>query len=93
MAGQKGVARTRLARLREQLDAVDSRLVTLLARRARLAKRAIAARAAVTGKRRLRDPRREAAILAAWRRQARRAGLDPTSIARALRAVLALSRR
>lgn len=79
--------------MREQLDRVDARLVTLFARRARLAKRAIAARAIAAGRRRVRDPRREAVILALWRRTARRAGIDPASIERVLRAVLALSRR
>lgn len=60
----------KLAALRRRVDELDRRLVRLLAARQRLVA------AMVPCKKRLRDPRREAQILAdaAW--EARRAGLD-----------------
>lgn len=85
-------ARARLERLRTQIDAVDASIVALLARRARLAKRAMSARAEVTGAFRVRDRGREAKLAARWRALGRRAGLAPDAVLRALGAVLAVSR-
>jgi len=75
-----------LARRRKDLDAIDDRLVDLLAERA----------AAVKGiwelKRRHRveqlDPAREAAVLARLTERAKARGLDPAAVAEVLEAVV-----
>jgi chorismate mutase len=93
MPRQNTAARARLERLRTRIDAVDAQIIELLGRRARLAKLAMAARAEVVGAFRVRDRAREAKLLAAWKRNGKRAGLGPASIGQALSLVLSVSRR
>ena len=76
----------RLAVLRRRVDVLDRRIVLLLGMRQRL----VAAMRPF--KSRLRDARREAAILALVARQAGRAGLDRTFVRGVYRALLAASR-
>lgn len=92
MPRHPSAARKRLERLREGIDAIDLELVRLLARRAKLARRAMAARAAASGTFRVRNRAREAELRALWRARARRLGLDPRATERVFAAVLASSR-
>ncbi|MCX5797461.1 MAG: chorismate mutase [Elusimicrobia bacterium] len=83
---KKPAPKDRLAALRRRVDAVDRRIVRLLAARQRLV-------AAMTPfKTRLRDPRREAQVLADAAREARRAGLDGTFARSVYRDLLGASR-
>jgi chorismate mutase len=75
-----------LAALRRRVDAVDRRIVRLLAARQRL----VAALAPC--KTRLRDPRREARVLAEAAREARRVGLDGAFARSVFRGLLGASR-
>lgn len=76
----------RLAALRRRVDALDRRLVRLLAARQRLVS------AMAPCKKRLRDPRREARILAGAAREARRAGLDGLFVRSVFSGLLGASR-
>jgi prephenate dehydrogenase len=80
-----------LAETRELIDEVDGEIVALLARRARLSRRAAAAKAELGLA--VRDPRREVELLAARQRDAERLGLDPASVAAIFDAVLRFSRQ
>lgn len=75
-----------LARRRSDLDAIDDRLVDLLA------ERAAAVRGLWAFKRRRglqrHDPAREAAVLARLTERARSRGLDPAAVAEVLKAVV-----
>jgi prephenate dehydrogenase len=80
-----------LGEARELIDEVDRDLLALLARRALLSRRAAAAKAELGLA--VRDPRREAALLAARRREGEALGLDPDSVTAIFDAVLHFSRR
>lgn len=83
---KKSVPEDRLAVLRRRVDAVDRRLVRLLAARQRLVR---SMRPYKTG---LRDARREAAILRMVARRAAGLGLDRTFAKDVYRALLSASR-
>lgn len=76
----------KLAALRLRIDALDRRLVRLLTARQRLVA------AAAPCKKRLRDPRREAQVLAGAAREARRAGLDGIFVRSVFSGLLGASR-
>jgi chorismate mutase len=76
----------KLAALRRRVDAVDRRIVHLLAARQRLVS---GMRPFKTG---LRDVRREARVLAAAAREARRRRIDRVFVAEVYRALLGASR-
>ncbi len=77
---------SRLAALRRRVDAVDRRIVRLLAERQRLVA------AMPPYKERLRDPRREAQVLADAAREARRSGLDGIFVRSVFQRLLGASR-
>ena len=85
-----GACSPTLGETRELIDGLDRDLLALLARRAVLSRRAAAAKA----ERGLpvRDPRREAELLASRRRDAERLGLDPARVGEIFEAVLRFSR-
>src|SRR6185436_15909107 len=70
-----GSASPALVETRELIDELDRELIDLLARRSLLSRRAAAAKAQLGAA--VRDPRREAALLAARRDEAEKRGLDP----------------
>jgi chorismate mutase len=80
-----------LAELREQMGAIDTALVELLARRVALARRA-GARKRAAGLAML-DARREAQVISAAARHARRAGLPEEDVRNIFWQVMAMSRR
>ena len=80
-----------LGETRELIDELDRDLLALLARRALLSRRAARAKAELGVA--VRDPRREATLLAARRRDAEERGLDPDSVGEILEAVLRFSRK
>ena len=75
----------RLAVLRRRVDALDRRIVGLLAARQRLVS------AMKPFKSRLRDPRRELQIMRSVGRLGRRAGADPALVREVYRALLGAS--
>jgi chorismate mutase-like protein len=83
-------ALARLAALRDEVDAVDRGLLTLLVARAGLACAVSAAKEALG--RPVFDPEREAAALAVRRAWASEQGLDPAAIETLFRAVFGWSR-
>jgi prephenate dehydrogenase len=85
-----GAVSPALGETRELIDELDHDLIALLARRALLSRRAAAAKAELGIA--VRDPRREAELLAARRRDAERVGLDPDAVAAIFDAVLRFSR-
>lgn len=86
-----GAVSPALSEARELIDDVDREIVALLARRARLSARAAAAKADLGVA--VRDPRREAALLEARRREAEKLGLDPDAVASIFEAILGFSRK
>jgi prephenate dehydrogenase len=80
-----------LTEARELIDEVDREILELLGRRALLARRAGAAKAGLGAA--VRDPRREAALLEARRREASLLGLDAGAIADVFEAILRFSRK
>jgi prephenate dehydrogenase len=86
-----GTFSSALGETRELIDDVDRELLSLLGRRALLARRAAAAKAELGLA--VRDPRREAALLAARRRDAELLGLDPSAVGAVFEAVLGFSRK
>jgi len=85
-----GAQSPELRATRELIDEVDRELVTLLARRARLALRAGRAKSDLGMG--VRDPRREAAVLASRREWSERLGLAPEGVEDIFQAILRLSR-
>jgi prephenate dehydrogenase len=85
-----GAVSPALSEARELIDEVDRELLDLLARRARLSRRAAAAKADLGAP--VRDARREAALLEARRREAALLGLDPEAVGGIFEAVLRFSR-
>jgi len=79
-----------LKETRELVDELDQELVTLLARRAVLSKRAGESKAALGVA--VKDPGREARVLEARRRWAQGFGLDPDAVEDIFRAILQFSR-
>ncbi|GAB4224577.1 MAG: hypothetical protein Kow0062_26580 [Acidobacteriota bacterium] len=86
-----GARSPQLRRVRELIDDLDRELVSLLARRAALARRARRAKDEIGGP--VRDPVREQDLLAARRAWAGELGLDSESIDRIFAAILEFSRR
>lgn len=86
-----GAASPVLSRTRALIDEVDRELLELLARRARLSRRAAVAKADLGAP--VRDARREAELLDARRRGATQLGLDPESVSEIFEAVLRFSRQ
>jgi prephenate dehydrogenase len=86
-----GAFSSALGETRELIDELDRDLLALLGRRALLARRAAAAKAELGLA--VRDPRREAELLAARRREAERLGLDPEGVGEIFEAVLRFSRK
>ncbi len=86
-----GACSPTLGETRELIDDLDRDLLSLLARRAVLSRRAAAAKAALGLA--VRDPRREAALLSARRRAAALLGLDPEGVGAIFEAVLGFSRK
>jgi prephenate dehydrogenase len=86
-----GACSTALSEARELIDEVDRELLALLARRARLSRRAAEAKADLGAP--VRDARREAALLEARRRQAEQLGLDAGAVADIFDAILRFSRQ
>jgi prephenate dehydrogenase len=80
-----------LRETRALIDQVDQELVELLARRAALAKRALADKARAGQP--VPDPAREEAMLATCRAQASAHGLEPDGVETIFRAILRFSRR
>ena len=80
-----------LQETRALIDQTDRELVELLARRAALARRALAAKARAGQP--VPDPSREEAMLAACRAQASALGLEPDGVESVFRAILRFSRR
>ncbi|APR78818.1 Prephenate/arogenate dehydrogenase [Minicystis rosea] len=80
-----------LSQTRELIDEVDREILALLARRARLSRRAAAAKADLGVA--VRDARREAELLEARRREAERLGLDAEGVTPIFEAILGFSRR
>lgn len=85
-----GAVSPALTQARELIDDVDREILGLLARRARLARRAAAAKADLGVA--VRDARREAELLDARRRLAAELGLDPDRVAAIFEAILGFSR-
>lgn len=85
-----GAVSPALGQARELIDDVDREILALLARRARLARRAAAAKADLGLA--VRDARREEALLAARRREATDLGLDADRVAAIFEAILGFSR-
>ena len=85
-----GVRSFELEETREHIDAVDQEIVTLLARRAELARRAGRAKAALGAP--VLDSGREARVLEARGEWARSQALDETSVKEVFRAIMKLSR-
>lgn len=86
-----GAVSPALAETRELIDDVDREILALLARRARLSRRAAFAKADLGAP--VRDARREAELLSSRRREAERLGLDPEAVAPIFDAILSFSRR
>jgi prephenate dehydrogenase len=80
-----------LAQTRELIDELDHELLTLLARRQQLSRRAAEAKAAI--ERGVHDPAREASLLADRSVVAERLGLDPAGVRRIFEAVMLASRQ
>ena len=80
-----------LRETRDHIDELDREIVELLARRAQLAQRAAREKARLG--RPVRDPEREAELLAARKRWAAERGLDPASVHEIFDAILQFSRR
>jgi prephenate dehydrogenase len=86
-----GASSPALGETRELIDELDHDILALLARRALLSRRAASAKAELGVA--VRDPRREAALLASRRREAEDRGLDPESVGEIFEAVLRFSRK
>lgn len=86
-----GACSPALSEARELIDEVDRELLALLARRARLSRRAAEAKAELGAP--VRDARREAELLEARRREAERLGLDAGAVGDIFDAVLRFSRQ
>lgn len=80
-----------LAETRDLIDELDKDIVTLLARRAELSRRAMKAKQRLGQP--LHDPSREASVLSARRSMAEERGIDGESVEDVFRAVLRFSRR
>lgn len=76
--------------IRTLIDGVDREILDLLARRAQLSRRACVAKVRVGAG--VRDPAREAILLASRRDGAAQRGLDPDDVERVFDAILHLSR-
>jgi prephenate dehydrogenase len=85
-----GALSPELKETRELIDELDQELVTLLARRAVLSRRAWGSKAALGVA--VKDARREATALEARRRWAEEQGLDPDSVEEIFEAILRFSR-
>jgi prephenate dehydrogenase len=86
-----GLRSPELRETRELIDELDQDLLTLLARRALLAKRAAKAKAQLGHG--VRDPSREARVIEERRRWAVEHDVDPAAVASIFEAILAFSRR
>jgi prephenate dehydrogenase len=86
-----GARSPELREARDLIDELDQELVTLLARRAELARRAARAKAGIGEG--VRDPGREARLVRERRRWATELGLDPESVSQIFHAILRFSRR
>jgi len=86
-----GAQSPELRETRELIDDLDRQLITLLAQRAQLSRRAARAKAELG--RGVYDPQREALLVAARRLTAVELGLDPDSISEIFEAILRFSRR
>ena len=86
-----GARSPELREARDLIDELDQELVTLLARRAELARRAARAKAGLGEG--VRDPAREARLVRERRRWATELGLDPESVSQIFHAILRFSRR
>ena len=86
-----GARSPELREARDLIDELDQELVTLLARRAELARRAARAKAGIGEG--VRDPAREARLVRERRRWATELGLDPESVSQIFHAILRFSRR
>lgn len=86
-----GARSPELREARDLIDELDQELVTLLARRAELARRAARAKAGLGEG--VRDPAREARLVRDRRRWATELGLDPESVSQIFHAILRFSRR
>lgn len=86
-----GARSPEIRQVRDLIDDVDRELVGLLARRLLLSKRAGRAKAEIGAA--VRDPQREAKLLAERRRWAESLGLDPDEVERLFQAVLRFSRK
>lgn len=86
-----GARSPELREARDLIDELDQELVTLLARRAELARRAARAKADLGEG--VRDPAREARLVLERRRWANELGLDPESVSQIFHAILRFSRR
>jgi prephenate dehydrogenase len=85
-----GALSPELRAARDLIDELDLELVTLLARRSRLARRAAKVKTELGLQ--VRDARRETDLLAARREWSRRAGLDPDRVEEVFQAILRFSR-
>jgi prephenate dehydrogenase len=85
-----GALSPELRAARDLIDEVDLELVTLLARRSRLSRRAAKVKTELGLQ--VRDARRESDLLAARREWSRRAGLDPDRVEEVFQAILRFSR-
>jgi prephenate dehydrogenase len=86
-----GARSPELREARDLIDELDQELVTLLARRAELARRAARAKADLGEG--VRDPAREVRLVRERRRWATELGLDPESVSQIFHAILRFSRR
>jgi prephenate dehydrogenase len=86
-----GARSPELREARDLIDELDQELVTLLARRAELARRAARAKAGMGEG--ILDPTREARLVRERRRWATELGLDPESVSQIFHAILRFSRR
>jgi len=86
-----GARSPELRKARDLIDDLDQELITLLARRAELARRAARAKADLGEG--VRDPAREARLVRERRRWATELGLDPDSVSQIFHAILRFSRR
>jgi prephenate dehydrogenase len=86
-----GARSPELREARDLIDELDQELVTLLARRAELARRAARAKAGLGEG--ILDPTREARLVRERRRWATELGLDPESVSQIFHAILRFSRR
>jgi prephenate dehydrogenase len=86
-----GARSPELREARELIDDLDEELVTLLARRAVLARRAARAKAEIGHG--VRDPQREARLLEQRRRWAEERGLEPAAVISIFEAILGFSRQ